>query len=89
MKFENDMITSVESLFRHWKRACWVLDLWKQSDKNIMYPKPLSKYGWITTKDTLAIDWDSHVERDVTACTVQTQTLTKQQQKQGSSRILY
>ena len=45
IQFENEMIPSVESLFRHWKRACWVLDLWKQSDKNIMCPKPLSKYG--------------------------------------------
>ena len=58
------MIPSVESLFRHWKRACWVLDLWKQSDKNIMCPKPLSEYGWITTKDTLAIDWDSQSNMD-------------------------
>ena len=45
IQFENEMIPSVESLFRHWKRACWVLDLWKQSDKNIMCPKPLSEYG--------------------------------------------
>ena len=44
--------------------ACWVLDLWKQSDENIMYPKPLSKYGWITTKNTLAIDWDSQSNMD-------------------------
>ena len=95
IQFENEMIPSVESLFRHWKRVCWVLDLWKQSDKNIMCPKPLSEYGWITTKDTLAIDWDSQSNMDevrervaglLKGCACKTGCLTQQcrcQKRQG------
>ena len=64
-----------------------MLDLWKQSDKNIMCPKPLSEYGWITTKDTLAIDWDSQSNMDAVrervagllkGCACKTGCLTRQ-----------
>ena len=98
IKFENEMIPSEEFLFRHWKRACWVLDLWKQLNKNIMCPKPLSGYGWITTKDTLAIDWDSQSNMDAVRervagllkdCACKTGCLTRQcgcQKRQGMWR---
>ena len=29
-----------------------------------MCPKPLTEYGWITTKDTQAVDWDSQGNMD-------------------------
>lgn len=32
--FENLLPPSVDTLYRHWKRTCWVLDMWGQSDQN-------------------------------------------------------
>jgi len=28
---ESDMIPSVDALWRHWKRTCWVMDMWHQA----------------------------------------------------------
>ena len=43
--FENEMVPSDEALFLHWKRSCWVLDMWRQADQNIMTVKPVTQYG--------------------------------------------
>lgn len=55
IEFENDMIPNTDALYRHWKRACWVLDFWKQADTNIITPKPLSNYGWKVINGTLSV----------------------------------
>ncbi len=36
INFENEMLPSVDALLRHWKRTCWIVDMWGQADKNIM-----------------------------------------------------
>ena len=54
--FENEMVPSTDALHRHWKRSCWVLDVWSQADKNTLNPKLLTEYGWL--KDG-GIVWDS------------------------------
>ena len=64
IQFENEMIPNNDVLHRHWKRVCWVLDLWAQADRNTIIPKPLSNYGWKVQDNTLAIDWDSDINMD-------------------------
>ena len=59
IQFEDETIPSVDSLYRHWKRACWVIDMWHQSNRNIMELKHLTDFGWIIEGDTLTFDWDS------------------------------
>ena len=56
IQFENEMVPSTDALHQHWKRSCWVLDLWNQAEKNILNPKLLTEYGWL--KDG-GIVWDS------------------------------
>ena len=50
VQFENEMVPSTDALHQHWKRSCWVLDLWSQADKNILNPKLLTDLwmvkGW-------------------------------------------
>ena len=60
IKYEEEMIPSDDALFRHWKRSCWVVSVWKQATANhIMYP-PLDGNGWKQTdQNTLVVDWDS------------------------------
>ena len=52
----NDMIPSDDALWRHWNRSCWVIDMWKQADKNHTIVKPIIAHGW-QIRD--GIDWDS------------------------------
>ena len=68
-QYENEMIPNTDALYRHWKRACWVLDFWKQADRNTMSPKPLSEYGWKVQDDHLTIEWDTDDNMGVTIWT--------------------
>ena len=53
------IIPSDEVLRRHWKRACWVLSVYKQrTQNNIRYP-PLVGNGLNLSNSNLTIDWDS------------------------------
>ena len=56
---ENEVLPSVEALWRHWKRSCWVLDMWDQADQNPIEVKDISSYGWIVQDDAIGIDWDT------------------------------
>ena len=49
---------------QHWKRACWVLDLWKQAESNTITPKPLTDYGWMVVEGKLSVEWDSPSNMD-------------------------
>ena len=65
IEFEKDMIpTTGDALYRHWKGACWVLDLWKQADSKTITPKPIYNYGWKDIDGTLSVDWDSDSNMD-------------------------
>jgi hypothetical protein len=46
-------------LFLHWKRSCWVSDLWRQADKNEIIIKSISEFGWTITDGKVAITWDT------------------------------
>ena len=41
IQFESEMIPSTEALYRHWRRTCWVLDMWKKANNNHMVVHPL------------------------------------------------
>ena len=57
ISYENEMPLSIDALFRHWKRACWITDLWGQADKNVMILEELTSYGWKQSTDgAIAID---------------------------------
>ena len=58
-QFENNMIPSIDSLYRHWTRTCWVLDMWAQAASNKIMLKPLLHYGWKMNDGKLMFDWDS------------------------------
>lgn len=64
VSFESDMIPSDDALWRHWKRSCWVVDLWKQADKNCMIIKPVTEHGWQIRDSNLTFDWDSSTNID-------------------------
>ena len=54
------MVPSSGALLRHWKRSCWIIDMWQQADKNQMMLRSLQGNGWkIIDQATLEIDWDS------------------------------
>ena len=57
--FEIEMIPSKEALHLHWQRACWVMDMWRQADQNIMTLQPITEYGPTLTDNKLCVVWDS------------------------------
>ena len=59
ISFENEMILSNESLCFHWKRSCWILQMWRQSDKNTMVLQPITDYGWALNDSKLTVIWDT------------------------------
>ena len=56
--FDNEMMPFTDALYLHWKRSCWVLHMWAQSDKNTMVLEPITDYGWILDNDQLKVTWD-------------------------------
>ena len=64
IQFENDMIPNTDTLCRHWKRTCWVLDLWKQADTNTIITKPITDYGWKVLDGNLSVEWDRESNMD-------------------------
>ena len=56
---ENDMLPSTDALWRHWKRSCWVIQMWNQLEHNNMEVMPVADYGWKIAYGKLAIDWDA------------------------------
>ena len=57
---ENNMIPSVDALWRHWKRTCWIIEMWSQADQNTIHLREITSYGWKLTADgELGIEWDS------------------------------
>ena len=59
IKYENEQIPSDESLWLHWKRSCWVSNMWEQADKNVMDIGEVSDFGWTVKNNTLSVVWDS------------------------------
>ena len=51
------MLPSTNALWRHWKRSCWVNQMWSQLEHNNMEVVPVTDYGWKIADGKLAIDW--------------------------------
>lgn len=64
VKFENEVLPSNESLFLHWKRACWVIHMWGQAHINRMVLQPMTTCGWDILDGNLSIIWDSKENLD-------------------------
>ncbi len=52
INYEDEMIPSLDA---HWNRSCWILDMWRQADKNTMNLKVI---GWTLKDGVLSVDWD-------------------------------
>ncbi len=59
VKFENEMIPSDEALRLHWRRTCWVVDMWSQATRNTMILEPITDHGWTVQNNQLSVVWDS------------------------------
>ena len=57
--YENGNIPSNDALLLHWKRSCWVIDMWRQANANKMTLEPLTNFGWQLDDDDFKIMWDS------------------------------
>ena len=57
---EEHNLPSVEALYFHWLRSCWVCKVWSQADKNLVVYPPLEDFGWsITNDETICLVWDT------------------------------
>ena len=55
---EEYYLPSNDALTYHWKRGCWVSQVWAQSDKpHIVFPD-VEEWGWKSDSDTLNCEWD-------------------------------
>ena len=58
-KSEREMVPSDEALMLHWKRSCWVLQMWSQANQAHQIFKPLSGNDWKVQDGELQVVWDS------------------------------
>ncbi len=64
-KSEEFYLPSNGSLLLHWKRCCWVGQVWQQSTNNIIQYPDVSQWGWkYDENNDLAIMWDSQANID-------------------------
>lgn len=64
VKFENEMIPGDEALLYHWKRTCWISNMWKQADCNVIHVDNMKGNGWIEDGDNIKIKWDSDINQE-------------------------
>ena len=74
-KFENEMIAADDALMLHWKRSCWVVNMWKQADKQEMQLQPVTSYGWCLKEGELKVEWDT--ESNIGTIRARVHALTK------------
>ena len=63
-KSEQEMVPSDDALMMHWKRSCWVVDMWGRADRAEQTVKPLTGNGWEVIDSRLQVVWDSERNRD-------------------------
>ena len=56
---EEFWLPSDDSLKLHWQRSCYVVQVWKQADKNIIRYPIITDWGWSRVENSLAFKWDS------------------------------
>ena len=63
IKFENENIPSIDALFLHWQRTCWISQMWLQADQTNIILEPMTDYGWSIIDNNLRVVWDSDKNR--------------------------
>ena len=57
---EDHYLPSLDALEFHWKRVCWVGQVWRQASKNLINFKSVLNHGWeVNDSNDLAVVWDS------------------------------
>ena len=59
IEFEDELPPSVDALWRHWQRTCWVSSVWSQATCNALSPPNITKFGWMVEDGRIQCDWDS------------------------------
>ncbi len=57
-EFEDELPPSVEALWRHWLRTCWVSDYWSKAIENCCNVLDVTCFGWKVNDGSLEIDWE-------------------------------
>ena len=47
IQFEDELPPSMDALWRHWLRTCWVSHMWSQAADNHMIIPDVSDFGWM------------------------------------------
>ena len=50
---KDDCVPSESALLLHWKRACWVIELWRQAECRRIESRPLNGNGWVLHNNQL------------------------------------
>ena len=56
---EDYWLPSDDALKLHWKRCCYILQMWKQTDQNIITLPNITEWGWSIVDNELIVKWDS------------------------------
>ena len=58
---EDEKVPSYTSLWRHWLRTCWIVEMWRNSFLPDIYSSlpPPEQSGWRFSDGTYTIDWES------------------------------
>ena len=63
IQFDNELPPSVDALWRHWQRTCWVFHMWSQAAQTHMTILELARCGWKVDEGRLEFDWESDKNR--------------------------
>jgi hypothetical protein len=56
---EENWLPSDEALNFHWKRCCYVVQIWEQADVTLMLYPEITEWGWSYVDNELVFMWDS------------------------------
>ena len=59
---EDEKVPSYTSLWRHWSRTCWIVEMWRNSSLPDIYSSlpPPEQSGWRFSDGNYKIDWESN-----------------------------
>lgn len=58
IEFEDELPPSVEALWRHWLRTCWVSHYWSMATRNRYNILDITLFGWKLHDGEIEVDWD-------------------------------
>lgn len=63
IQFEDELPPSMDALWRHWQRTCWVSQMWGEATKNKTTLPDVNDFGWKMSEGRLQYDWESDENR--------------------------